>query len=335
MLYKAQLRLIDSPLQVTMWTKRVRAVDFTLGYEVRPVDRRAGLAAGGDRRDAAGRGAHRRATAGSAFGQASGVPAALAAMTEPERGIWLDNPTQREDLTTFVERALRLDEAAVIRLRARADGLVVAWVSTGLDVLAGRVVVGQLKPADLSCGADALAAGLTAMDSSGYVDTGFRMDSAWRGGLPPDTGFEHLDDVPAGVLLDLAQRGPALAKEHCSAHGPPASLLDQDVVQVSSGDARVGVPMRCVFALTAMGFVPESEPSPPTRSCGCVCFRRGCVSTRGSDRCTGDAATPRWCCANPFSASWAHAKLGNRKCPIRRRVGDFVASVVNLIAAGI
>jgi acyl-CoA thioester hydrolase len=34
--YKGQLRLADSPLQVTMWSKRVRAVDFTVGYEVRP-----------------------------------------------------------------------------------------------------------------------------------------------------------------------------------------------------------------------------------------------------------------------------------------------------------
>jgi len=34
--YKGQLRLMDSPLQVTMWSKRVRAVDFTVGYEVRP-----------------------------------------------------------------------------------------------------------------------------------------------------------------------------------------------------------------------------------------------------------------------------------------------------------
>lgn len=36
--YKAQLRLTDSPLQVTMWTKRLRTVDFTLGYEVRSVN---------------------------------------------------------------------------------------------------------------------------------------------------------------------------------------------------------------------------------------------------------------------------------------------------------
>ena len=35
--YRGQLRLVDSPLQVTIWTKRLRAVDFTLGYEVRPV----------------------------------------------------------------------------------------------------------------------------------------------------------------------------------------------------------------------------------------------------------------------------------------------------------
>ncbi|APE14160.1 thioesterase family protein [Mycolicibacterium sp.] len=37
-LYKGQLRLADSPLQVTMWTKRLRAVDFTLGYEVRSLN---------------------------------------------------------------------------------------------------------------------------------------------------------------------------------------------------------------------------------------------------------------------------------------------------------
>jgi len=36
--YRGQLRLVDSPLQVTIWTKRLRAVDFTLGYEVRPVN---------------------------------------------------------------------------------------------------------------------------------------------------------------------------------------------------------------------------------------------------------------------------------------------------------
>jgi hypothetical protein len=175
-----------------------------------------------------------------------------------ERGIWLADATHREDLSTFVERAQRLDDAAVVRVRLRSDGLLAAWVATGFDVLACRLVAGTMRPGDLCAGADELARGLLAMDSTGHVEPGFPMDSAWRGGLPPEAGFAHLDDVPARVMLDLAQRGVALAKEHSSSHGPPISLLDQEVVAVSSGADSVGIPMRCVFALTAMGFLPQA-----------------------------------------------------------------------------
>jgi len=34
--YRGQLRHSDGPLDVMMWTEKVRAVDFTIGYEVRP-----------------------------------------------------------------------------------------------------------------------------------------------------------------------------------------------------------------------------------------------------------------------------------------------------------
>ncbi|TGB45201.1 hypothetical protein [Mycolicibacterium peregrinum] len=179
-------------------------------------------------------------------------------MTAPERGLWIDDPRDREDLATFLDRALRLDDAAVVRLRERSGTrAAVAWVATGLEVLASRVVTGQVRPSDLSAGADALVTGLSSA-ADGYVDPGFPMDSAWRGGLPPEDGFVHLDDVPARVMLDLARQGGALAREHGSAHGPPASLMDQEVIAVSSGDEAVGVPMRCVFALTAMGFLPQT-----------------------------------------------------------------------------
>ncbi|PJE20355.1 MAG: hypothetical protein CK431_27500 [Mycobacterium sp.] len=175
-----------------------------------------------------------------------------------ERGLWLADPAHRADLAAFVDHALRLDEAAVIRIRARSPGLLTAWVATGFDVLASRVVVGRVKPDDMSVAADALARGLLAPSDAGYVDPGFAMDSAWRGGLPPESGFTHLDDIPAKLLLDLSQQGAELAKEHGGAHGPPVSLLDQEVLEVSSGDVLVGVPMRCVFALTAMGFLPQA-----------------------------------------------------------------------------
>ncbi|MGK2865758.1 MAG: hypothetical protein ACSLFA_03790 [Mycobacterium sp.] len=176
-----------------------------------------------------------------------------------ERGLWLDAAAHRDDLSTFVDRALRLDDAAVIRFRERVGtGQVVAWVSTGFDVLASRVVAGRVRPADLSAGADTLARSLPVMDAAGFVELGFPMDSAWRGALPPDNGFTHLDDVPAWAILELVERGTALAKEHSSAHGPPASLLDQEVLAVSAGQSSVGIPMRCVFALTAMGFLPPN-----------------------------------------------------------------------------
>jgi hypothetical protein len=178
-----------------------------------------------------------------------------------ERGLWLgpeSRATHRGDLAAFVERALRLDDAAVVRLRARSGGVLTAWVATGFDVLASRVIAGTVRPDDLSVGADELARGLSTMDSSGRVNLCFSMDSAWRGVLPPESGFTHLDDVPARLMLDLARRGAQLAKEHSSAHGPPVSLLDQEVIGVSSADVSVGVPMRCVFALTAMGFLPRA-----------------------------------------------------------------------------
>jgi hypothetical protein len=176
--------------------------------------------------------------------------------------VWLGPESvaaHRADLAAFAERAARLDAATVVRLRTRSAGEFTAWASTGLDVLASRVVAGILRPDDLSVGADELVRGLAVVDSTGYVNPGFPMDSAWRGALPPDSGFTHLDDVPARLMLDLAQRGAQLAKEHSSAQGPPVSLLDQEVIQVSSAEGSVGVPMRCVFALTAMGFLPQSS----------------------------------------------------------------------------
>ncbi|WP_078313417.1 hypothetical protein [Mycobacteroides chelonae] len=170
----------------------------------------------------------------------------------------------RKDLATFLTRAARLDESAVVRLRLRDDGRIVVWTATQFDVLACRAVRGELRTPDITAAVDEVLRGLQAPDADGYVHTGFPMDSVWRA-LPADSGFEYLDDIPARTVLELAQRGGELAREHGSAHGPPVSLLEQSVVTVDGTDGRpVDVPMRCVFALAAMGFVPtnpdEDEP---------------------------------------------------------------------------
>lgn len=169
----------------------------------------------------------------------------------------IPDAAQRADLAVFADRVVRLDEAAVIRLKTRSDGLLGAWAATGFDVLACRVVAGSVSPADLTCGAEALRAGLRTRGEQ--VEAGYPMDSAWRTALPPETGFFHLDDVPAAALNELARQGADLAREHAGPQGPPASLLDQEVLAVSAGDQTVGVPMRCVFALAAMGFMTGDQ----------------------------------------------------------------------------
>ncbi|MBF6093951.1 hypothetical protein [Nocardia cyriacigeorgica] len=172
-----------------------------------------------------------------------------------QRVLYVGDPADRENLATFLGRALRLDPAAVVRLRRRGERWVSAWVATGFEALAVRTVVAELGVDDVTVGADVVLAGLS---SGSPIDLGYSMDSAWRGALPPDSGFAHIDDVPARTLVELAEQGADLAKEHGSGHGPPAALLDQTVLTVTGGAVQVQVPMRVVFALTAMDFIPHS-----------------------------------------------------------------------------
>lgn len=172
-----------------------------------------------------------------------------------QRVLTVADPAERENLATFLTRAQRLDPAVVVRLRRRGEGRVAAWVATGFETLATRTVGAELGVDDVTVGADTVLAGLSA---PGSMDLGFSVDSAWRGALPPGTGFAHIDDLPARALVELAERGADLAKEHGSGHGPPASLLDQTVLTVSAAGDQVQVPMRVVFALTAMDFIPHS-----------------------------------------------------------------------------
>ncbi|WP_374198289.1 MULTISPECIES: hypothetical protein [unclassified Rhodococcus (in: high G+C Gram-positive bacteria)] len=177
-----------------------------------------------------------------------------------ERSVTVPDARDRDDLSTFLTHAARLDPGAVVRLRRRGDSHVVAWIETGFDVLAARVIRARVLPSDVTVAADGL---LSAMRSAGPApfDPGFGMDSAWRGPVPPDAGWTHVDDVPGPVFVELAERGVALAREHGTDHGPPVSLLDQDVVTVEADGEAVPVSMRMIFALNAMKFVPTVSDS--------------------------------------------------------------------------
>jgi hypothetical protein len=69
-----------------------------------------------------------------------------------------------------------------------------------------------------------------------------------------------VDRLPGSVVSGLADEGVAVARENAGPHGtPPASLLDQTVITVSGSGLDVKVPLRCLFALSGMGFLGSSE----------------------------------------------------------------------------
>ena len=173
------------------------------------------------------------------------------------------DPDDRGDLGTFVGRVVRLDQTAVVRLRATATGRVTAWASTPFDVLATRSVPGSLEPGDVTTIATALLSALS-VDRAETVDPG--TGGLWQGLLPPEDGWAVVDTVPAAELEGLTERGLALAREHAGPLGPPASLLDQTVLTVSAGDSpAVRIPLRCLFALSGMGFVGAGDAGETVR----------------------------------------------------------------------
>ncbi|MGH8883525.1 MAG: hypothetical protein ACRD0P_40305, partial [Stackebrandtia sp.] len=139
----------------------------------------------------------------------------------------ITDPAERENLATFLTRAIRLDPAAVVRLHRRGESYVTAWAATSFEVLAARTVRGELDVDDVTVAGDATLAGLAAPGRDGQVEVGYSMDSAWRTALPPMTGFVQVDDIPARQLVELAERGARVAAEQGGGHGPPASLLEQ------------------------------------------------------------------------------------------------------------
>ncbi len=184
-----------------------------------------------------------------------------------DRLLTLASAADAADVAAFAARLLRLDEAAVVRLQQRDDGLVGLWGTTGFDVLATRAVCGSVIPADVVC--DGAVLRREAGDGRLAIDPGFALDSAWRGALPPRSGYRQVDDVPLRTVVDLAQRGAELAKAPVgTGHGPVTSLLDQVVLEVSdeTGAGSVGIALRSLFALTGMGFARERGGRPISES---------------------------------------------------------------------
>lgn len=166
---------------------------------------------------------------------------------------------ERENLGTFIAYAVRMDGNTVVRLRTRSPGVVEAWVATVFDVLVMRAAEGEVTPQDVSVSGNDLLAALTVATDQ-QMNPGPSQDLLWQSELPVTGQWRFVDDVPVTVVADLAERGVTLARENVGPYGtPPASLMDQTVLTVSNDDLRVEIPMRCLLAMSSMGFVDSSR----------------------------------------------------------------------------
>lgn len=144
-------------------------------------------------------------------------------------------------MQAMLQRAIGLDADAKVRLQQVGQAANV-YVTTPFGVLACRRVTGQVR-------------NTAPLRADNWMSVG-----DWPGALPPAEGFELLDTVPADVAHDLAEQGRSLARQFSGPLGPPASLLDQQVLEVENPETgkTTQIPMRMVFACTAMGFVPPA-----------------------------------------------------------------------------
>ena len=159
-------------------------------------------------------------------------------------------------LTALLSRALALDAQASARIQEVGAGQLDVFVTTPFEAIASRRTSGSTTDPGATVSARAMLDAL----KSGAAEVGPGRDAAWPGALPPVSGFIAREEVPIGVARRLADEGRNLARQFSGPAGPPRSLLD-GVVLTADADSNnpVEIPMRMIFACTALGLIPGFE----------------------------------------------------------------------------
>src|SRR6185312_5281493 len=110
----------------------------------------------------------------------------------------------RAALADVVGRVVRLDPAAVVRLRDTGGG-VALWAGTPFDVLVATRTRGSVEPRDVTVTGSDLLAALSVVDAP-EVDPGAAVDGRWRGDLPGDGPWRAVGSIPAEEVDALVAR---------------------------------------------------------------------------------------------------------------------------------
>jgi hypothetical protein len=164
----------------------------------------------------------------------------------------------RADVETFLTRLLRLDPAALVRLRpSRGDGPAQLWAMLPFRVLVTRPLAARVE-------IDVTVAAVDLLANIG-TDAGLRTrDDAWRWPLPPSR-TRVAEEIPAVEVVRLAAAASRTLRT-AAAEGVAGravgervvrdALLDHVSIVVTTDDGQqVEVPQRLVQAVARMGFL--------------------------------------------------------------------------------
>jgi hypothetical protein len=177
-------------------------------------------------------------------------------------GLVLDRAAVLE-FAPLLRRAVDLDVAALVRVR-HAAGRATALVRLPFRVLVSRTVAAAAVPGDVDVTVRAREL-LDWLDGN-TDDVPAARDADWRSGLPPVTGWAHIDSVPDSVVRPLVRKGALALEEAAAREGVPGAqpraevadaLLDSVVLTVSGDAGTAQVTLRALSALTRMGFLPR------------------------------------------------------------------------------
>jgi hypothetical protein len=164
----------------------------------------------------------------------------------------------RANVETFLTRLIRLDPAAVVRLRPSRDSEAAQiWAMLPFRVLVTRPLAAPVET-DVTVSAEELLAHL------GSETDPRRRDEAWRWPLPPSRN-RVVEEIPAREVVHLAAAASRTLRT-AAAEGVAGravgerivrdALLDHVPIVVTTDDGeRVEVPQRVVQAVARMGFL--------------------------------------------------------------------------------
>jgi hypothetical protein len=158
------------------------------------------------------------------------------------------------DIGPFLARLVRLDPAALVRLRPSGPDRLTAWGRVPWRILVCRTVPG-MSTVDMTLSARQLLDGMAA----GRPELPERRDAQWRWPLPGSPG-RPVESVPVADLLRLGAAAASTLRSGSGRFGERMlrdAILDHVAIEVRAGDERVEVRQGLVQALLRMGFVTD------------------------------------------------------------------------------